>query len=170
MFNRACRGYRSPVETKHSLESSELVYCLWLWKIANCTDVVHAYSFITKYTLVGIYYNTNLANLAKSSFKCSIRSSSQDKAARISSIYTYAKFNPRSTSSMILWNVCVALRKPNVIIGNSNRPNGVKMAVFAMSSLYTGIWWLHALSLSLKKMFFLRNLRYVESGMCQGRS
>jgi hypothetical protein len=41
---------------------------------------------------------------------------------------------------MKLSNVCAAFRRPNVVNGNSKRPNGVLMAVFGMSSWATGIW------------------------------
>lgn len=39
------------------------------------------------------------------------------------------------------WKVCAALRKPNVIRGNSNSPNGVQIAVFSISVSSIGTWW-----------------------------
>jgi hypothetical protein len=37
-------------------------------------------------------------------------------------------------SSIKRWNVWAAFRKPNDVYGNSNRPKGVIMDVFGMSS------------------------------------
>ena len=58
-----------------------------------------------------------------------------------SSIYTKHKCNPPTTWSMNRWKVWPALRKPNGIRVNSNRPKGIVMAVFGTSAGSIGIWW-----------------------------
>jgi hypothetical protein len=47
--------------------------------------------------------------------------------------------NPRRKPFMKRWNVWAALRRPRDMKGNSNRPNGVVVAVFCVSSGWTGI-------------------------------
>jgi hypothetical protein len=43
--------------------------------------------------------------------------------------------------SIILWNVCAVLDSPKGVSKYSNKPNGVIITVFGMSSVATGIWW-----------------------------
>jgi hypothetical protein len=42
--------------------------------------------------------------------------------------------------SIILWKVCASLDSPKSVKKYSNKPNGVMIAVFGMSSVATGIW------------------------------
>lgn len=73
--------------------------------------------------------------------KCCRCSSSDDDAIHKSSIYGKTKSNPRKTSCINRWNVWAALQRPKVINMNSKSPNGVVMAVLAMSSGWIGTWW-----------------------------
>lgn len=59
----------------------------------------------------------------------------------MSSRYANKKSKPLSTSWIKRWNVWAAFRRPNVMYLNSNRPNGVQMAVFGMSGGCIGTWW-----------------------------
>jgi hypothetical protein len=57
----------------------------------------------------------------------------------ISYRYAKQKSSPRRISSMKRWNACAALRTPNDMKGNSKRPKAVVIAVFCISSGWTGI-------------------------------
>ena len=57
----------------------------------------------------------------------------------MSSRFAKQKFKSRKMSSMKRWKDWAALRRPKDMNGNSNKPNGVMMAVFSMSSGLTGI-------------------------------
>ena len=71
------------------------------------------------------------------------------------------------TSSIKRWNVWAALRSPNGIRTNSNRPKGVVIAVLGTSSGCTGIWW-YALTRSSFVNICLPSKRDVKS--CRGVS
>ena len=49
------------------------------------------------------------------------------------------KFKSRKMSSMKRWKDWAALGRPKDMSGNSNKANGVMIAVFSMSSGLTGI-------------------------------
>ncbi len=57
-----------------------------------------------------------------------------------SSIYANTPSKPSVVWSIILWNVCAALDSPKGVSKYSNKPNGVIITVFGMSSVATGIW------------------------------
>jgi hypothetical protein len=59
----------------------------------------------------------------------------------MSSSYTKMNGRPFVTLSIILWKVLPALRSPKPTLKNSYRPNGMMMAVLAMSLACMGIWW-----------------------------
>ena len=48
---------------------------------------------------------------------------------------------PARTRSISRWKVFPAFLMPKVIRVNSNRPNGVVIAVLGMSPGFMGIWW-----------------------------
>lgn len=77
--------------------------------------------------------------LRKSGFLTTPNSFSVVDATSMSSMYSYAKSRPLSSSSVKRWKVWVL--DHNVINGNSNRPNGVMIAVWHMSPAESGIWW-----------------------------
>ena len=58
---------------------------------------------------------------------------------RMSSIYAKQKSKSLRISSMKLWKLWAALREPTEIKGNSKRTKVVVIAVFWMSSGWTGI-------------------------------
>jgi hypothetical protein len=64
---------------------------------------------------------------------------------RCACVYQYvinvgeANSNPHNISSMFLWNVCAALRRPEYMNVNRNNPKGVVMAVFCTSSRFPGV-------------------------------
>jgi hypothetical protein len=55
--------------------------------------------------------------------------------------YANTPSKPSVVQSIILWNVCAALDSPKWVNKYSNKPNGVIIAVFGMSSVATGICW-----------------------------
>ena len=59
----------------------------------------------------------------------------------MSSRYGKAFSTPLSVRSISRWKVLPALRIPKVMRVNSNRPNGVVMAVFGMLEVFIGTWW-----------------------------
>jgi hypothetical protein len=58
---------------------------------------------------------------------------------RLSSKKAKQKLSPHRMWSMKRWNVWAALHRPKDMKGNSNRPKGVVIAVFCISSGWTGI-------------------------------
>ncbi len=56
------------------------------------------------------------------------------------SMYANTPSRPSVVRSIILWKVCAALESPKGVKRQSNKPNGVMIAAFEMSSVATGIW------------------------------
>lgn len=71
--------------------------------------------------------------------RCFSYSSNDLLAIKTSCKYAYAKSNGAKTSFINLWNIWDALHSSNGIRVHSNKSNEVVIAVFGISSLWTGI-------------------------------
>lgn len=69
---------------------------------------------------------------------CSICSAVELDAIRISSMYAKMKFNPVKAPVITRCIVCAAFLKPKVSRVNSNKPNGVIIAVLGISCADNG--------------------------------
>ena len=105
----------------------------------------------TKETLVRVDYNPMCGEALENNsqvLEVLFRSGTGDEDVVDVSI---GKGRPQKTWSMNRWKVCAAFLRPKGIRTNSNRPNGVVMAVLGMSSGATGIWWYARTRSSLEK-------------------